>query len=155
MCSSPLSRLATERSYIGETTMDSLAAWNALTVTRSLVSFSQQLRVESISPTAVNFCPRNRNRRLPLHSSIKPDAFNLYLSARTSGKRCTSPIKLASKGDALSLLQTRASGSGRFRSTTDMMTTLFGHRQRAVPSTHPTPKPFATRLRIVASFNPS
>lgn len=29
------------------------------------------------------------------------------------------------------------------------------HLQRAAPSTHPTPKPFATRLRIVASFNPS
>src|ERR1700723_1914526 len=75
--------------------------------------------------------------------------------ARTSGKRCTSPMKLASKGEELSLLQTRASGSGTFRSATDMMATLVGHRKRAVPSTHPTPKPFATRLRIVASFNPS
>jgi Zn-dependent alcohol dehydrogenase len=37
------------------------------------------------------------------------------LSARTSGKRFTSPIKLASRGEVLSLLQARASGSGRFK----------------------------------------
>jgi hypothetical protein len=37
----------------------------------------------------------------------------------------TSSIKPASKGEVLSLLQARASGSGRFKSTTDMMTTLL------------------------------
>ena len=41
------------------------------------------------------------------------------------------------------------------KSATGMMTMLFGHRQRAVPRVHPTPKPVATRLRIVASFSPS
>jgi hypothetical protein len=77
------------------------------------------------------------------------------LTARTSGKRCASATKLASKGDLLSFLQAsqaRTSSSDTFKSTTDVMTTLLGHRQRAVPRTHPTPKPVATRLRIVASL---
>src|ERR1700723_885042 len=83
-----------------------------------------------------------------------PSAFQKD-KALTSGKRCTSAMNLVSKGEELSFLQTRASGSGTFRSTTDIIATLVGHRKRAVPSTHPTPKPFATRLRIVASFGPS
>ena len=75
--------------------------------------------------------------------------------ARTSGKRCTSAIKFASKVEGLSLLHARASGRGMFKSTTGKMTTLSGERQRAVPMTHPTPKPVDTRLKIVASFSPS
>jgi hypothetical protein len=72
------------------------------------------------------------------------------LTARMSGKRCTSPMKFASKGEVLSLLQARASVRGTFKSTTGKMTTVSGHRQRALPRTHPTPKPVDTRLRIVA-----
>src|SRR5271167_1214209 len=85
----------------------------------------------------------------------KPDGVQPLLSARTSGKRCTSPIKFASNGEVLSLLHARANVRGMFKSTTDKMTTVSGHRQRAVPRTQPTPKPVATRLRIVASFSPS
>src|SRR4029077_16060313 len=86
---------------------------------------------------------------------LRGRTFNHYLSARTSGRRCTSSTKLASKGEELSLLQARASDNGMFKSTTGVMTTLLGHRHRAVPRTHPTPKPVATRLKIVASFTPS
>jgi hypothetical protein len=43
----------------------------------------------------------------------------------------------------------------RYRSTTGKMTTDFGHRQRAVASTHPTPITVDTRLRMVGSFSPS
>jgi hypothetical protein len=77
------------------------------------------------------------------------------LTARTSGKRCTSPMKRASKGEVLSRLHARVSLRGRFKSTTGKMATVSGHRQRALPRTHPTPKPVDTRLKIVASFSPS
>jgi len=70
-----------------------------------------------------------------------------FFNARTSGKRCTSAMKVASKGEILSLLQARAIGNGMFRSVTDRMTTCFGHRQRAVSFTHPMPIPWETRLR--------
>ena len=77
------------------------------------------------------------------------------LAARTSGKRCTSPMKRASKGEVLSRLHARASRRGTFKSTTGKMATVSGHRHRALPRTHPTPKPVDTRLKIVASFSPS
>ena len=77
------------------------------------------------------------------------------LTAGTSEKRRTSTTNPASKGDLLSFLQARANGCGRFKSTTGVMTTFSGRRHRAVPRTHPTPKPVATRLRIVASSSPS
>src|SRR4029077_18310038 len=83
------------------------------------------------------------------------DELQSLLIARTSGKRCTSEMKFASSGEVLSLFHASASGKGMFRSATDRMTTLSGHRQRAVPLTHPTPMPCDTRLRIVASFRPS
>src|SRR6266481_3132536 len=83
-------------------------------------------------------------------------AVSLYLlTARTFGKRRTSPIKFASKGEVLSRLHARAKVRGIFKSTTGRTTTVSGHRQRAVSKTHPTPKPLDTRLRIVASFSPS
>ena len=77
------------------------------------------------------------------------------MSARTSGKRATSAIKLTSKGEVLSLLHARASRRVTFKSTTGKMATVAGDRQRAVPRTHPTPNPVDTRLRIVASLFPS
>jgi len=83
------------------------------------------------------------------------DELQSLLIARTSGKRCTSAMKFASSGEVLSLFHASASGNGMFRSATDRMTTLPGHRQRAVLFTHPTPMPCDTRLRIVASFRPS
>jgi hypothetical protein len=58
-------------------------------------------------------------------------------------KRCTSPTKRASKGE----VRVR----GIFKSTTARMTTGLGHRQHATP----TPKPADTRLKIVASLDPS
>jgi PAS domain S-box-containing protein len=76
-------------------------------------------------------------------------------TARTSGKRRTSPTKCASKGEVLSILHARAKLRGMFKSITGKTTTVSGHRQRAVPRTHPTPNPLDTRLRIVASFSPS
>src|SRR5258708_1153581 len=82
------------------------------------------------------------------------DAINLIESS-LFGKRRTSPIKFASKGEVLSRLHARAKFRGIFKSTTGRTTTVSGHRQRAVPKTHPTPKPLDTRLRIVASFSPS
>src|SRR5690349_16209655 len=88
-------------------------------------------------------------------ATAKPDGLQPLLTARTSGKRCTSPINFASKGDALSLLHARANVRGMSKSTTGTTTTVSGHRHRAVPRTHPTPKPVDTRLRIVASFTPS
>src|SRR6266851_6410127 len=69
------------------------------------------------------------------------DELQSLLIARTSGKRCTSAMKFASSGEVLSLFHASASGNGMFRSATDRMTTLSGHRQRAVPFTHPTPMP--------------
>src|SRR5262249_34713109 len=74
---------------------------------------------------------------------------------RTSGKLRMPAMKPASKGEVLSFLQTSDSGSGIFRSLTEMMTTRSGHRQRAVPLTHPTPMPCETRLRMVASLTAS
>ena len=85
----------------------------------------------------------------------KRDRPQPLLSARTPGKRCTSLMKFASRGEVLSLRHTRDSARGVSKSTTGKMTIVSGDRQRAVPMTHPTPKPVATRLRIVASFSPS
>ena len=85
-----------------------------------------------------------------LNLAIQP-----LLTARTSGKRFTSPMKRASKGEVLSRLHARVSRRGTFKSTTGNMATVSGHRHRALPRTHPTPRPIDTRLRIVASFNPS
>ena len=82
-------------------------------------------------------------------------ALQRLLTARTLGDRRTSPMKLASKGEVLSLRHARASRRVTLKSTTGKMTTVAGHRQRAVARTHPTPKPVDTRLRIVASFSPS
>src|ERR1700739_3434938 len=64
---------------------------------------------------------------------------------RVSEMRLTWATKLASNGDLLSFRQVSASSCGTFKSTTVAMTTLFGHRHRDVPKTHPTPKPVATR----------
>src|SRR5580700_3489541 len=61
----------------------------------------------------------------------------------------------ASKGEVLSRLHARVSRRGTFKSTTGNMATVSGHRHRALPRTHPTPKPVDTRLKIVASFSPS
>jgi len=97
----------------------------------------------------------------PMTSSAKPiyvtlnQALQPLLTARTSGKRCTSPMKRASKGEVLSRRHARASRRATFKSNTGKMATVSGHRHRALPSTHPTPKPVDTRLRIVASFSPS
>ena len=55
----------------------------------------------------------------------------------------------------MSLLQARASGKGMFRSAIDRITTLSGHRPRAVPLTQPTPMPCDTKLRMVDSFRPA
>src|SRR6266478_7618906 len=77
------------------------------------------------------------------------------LTACTSGNRRTSATNRASNGELLSLLQTRDIGNGKFRSTTGRMSTPLGHLQRAVPLTKPTPIPWDTRLRIVASFSAS
>ena len=41
------------------------------------------------------------------------------------------------QGGGIVFLQTSDSGSGIFRSLTEMITTRSGHRQRAVPLTHP------------------
>jgi hypothetical protein len=84
------------------------------------------------------------------HQALQP-----LLTARTSDDRRTSPMKLASKGEILSLRHARASRRVTLKSTTGKMITVAGHRQRAVARTHPTPKPVDTRLRIVASFSPS
>src|SRR3984893_2249058 len=85
-----------------------------------------------------------------LNLAIQPS-----MTARTSGKRFTSPMKRASKGEVLSRLHARVSRRGTFKSTTGNMATVSGHRHRALPRTHPTPKPVETRLKIVASFSPS
>ena len=54
-------------------------------------------------------------------------AVNLYLlTACTFGKRRTSPIKFASKGDVLSRLHARAKVRGIFKSTTGRTTTVSG-----------------------------
>src|SRR5260370_20592732 len=88
--------------------------------------------------------------------TVEPALVNLYLlTAPTFGKRRTSRIKFASKGEVLSRLHARAKVRGIFKSTTGRTTTVSGHRQRTVPKTHPTPKPLDTRLRIAASFTPS
>ena len=79
--------------------------------------------------------------------TAKPDWLRPLFTARTPGKRCTSLMKFASRGEVLSLRHTRASARSMFKSTTGKMTTVSGDRQRAVPRTHPTPKPVATRLR--------
>ena len=106
-------------------------------------------------PLGVSLYINHRDHPAELQFRYQLGRLQPVLTARTSGKRCTSATKLASKGDLLSFLQARASSSGTFKSTTDVMTTLLGHRQRAVPRTHPTPNPVATRLRIIASFSPS
>ena len=54
-----------------------------------------------------------------LHLGPAPVAStHLPLSARTSGKRANSAIKLASKGEVLSFLHTSASRTATFKSTT-------------------------------------
>jgi hypothetical protein len=78
-----------------------------------------------------------------------------HLKRLTARMRRTSSIKRASKGEVLSRLHASASDTGMFKSTTGKTATVRGHRQRALPSTHPTPKPVDTRLRIVASLSPS
>lgn len=72
-----------------------------------------------------------------------------HFRSPTAGKRRTSPITFASKGEVLSLLQARASGRGMSKSTTGKITTVSGDRQRAVPSTHPTPKPVDRDLGLL------
>src|SRR5260370_35064122 len=91
----------------------------------------------------------------PSRGLAATDAPQPLFTARTSGKRRTSSTKFASKEEVLSRLHARANERGMFRSATGKTTTVSGHRQRAVPKTHPTPKPLDTRLRIVASFVPS
>jgi hypothetical protein len=86
------------------------------------------------------------------HSRSRRHLSYFLFSASTSGKRRTSAMKLVSKGEVLSLLHARDIGNGIFRSVIDRITTCFGHRQRAVSLTHPTPIPCDTRLRMVASF---
>src|SRR5258707_15712369 len=83
------------------------------------------------------------------------DGFTALLTARTSGKRCTSAIKFASKVEVLSLRHAKNSGRATSKSTTGKMTTLSGNRKRELPTTHPTPKLLDTRFRIAASFSPS
>jgi len=90
-----------------------------------------------------------------MSNTAKPDGPQPLLTARIPGERCTSLMKFASRGEVLSLRHTRDSARGMSKSTTGKMTIVSGDRQRAVPMTHPTPKPVATRLRIVASFSPS
>ncbi len=53
-------------------------------------------------------------------------SYEPLLTARTSGKRCTSAIKFASNVEVLSLLHAKASRSGIFKSTTGKMTTFSG-----------------------------
>jgi hypothetical protein len=65
------------------------------------------------------------------------------------------PYKLFSSGEALSLRQTSDRTRGIFRFVTLRITTLFGHRQRAVSLTKPTSMECETRLGIVASVPPS
>jgi hypothetical protein len=50
-------------------------------------------------------------------------------------------MKFASKGELLSLLLAKVSVRGTFKSTKGKMATISGRLQRAVPRTHPTPKP--------------
>jgi hypothetical protein len=66
----------------------------------------------------------------------------------TSGIRHTSATNLASKGEVLSFLQTKANGNGMLRSITARVATLSGQRQRAFPLTQTTPIPCDTKLRI-------
>jgi hypothetical protein len=75
-------------------------------------------------------------------------ALQLSLTARTSGKQRTSPMKRASKGEVLSRLHASASRRATFKSTTGKMATVLGHRHRALPRTHPTPKPVDTSSRL-------
>ena len=51
----------------------------------------------------------------------------------------------ASRGEVLSFRHARASGNGISWSITDIVTTLSGHRHRAVPFTQPMPMPCDTR----------
>ena len=55
-------------------------------------------------------------------------------------------------GTGCPVLQTRASGNDSLRSATFSIATPSGHRQRAVSTTKPTPMPWATSVKIVASF---
>src|SRR6266404_7883529 len=78
-----------------------------------------------------------------------------FANSTTSGNSRTSSKNLASKGEPLSLRQTRAKGNRKFKSATGINTTPAGHRQRVALLTNATPSPHETRLRIVASFTPS
>src|SRR5437879_4473395 len=78
-----------------------------------------------------------------------------FANSTTSGNSRTSSKNLASKGEPLSLRQTRAKGNRKFKSATGINTTPAGHRQRVALLTKATPNPHETRLRIVASFTPS
>jgi hypothetical protein len=98
---------------------------------------------------------RDRGRNRGRHSRQGGGKVAPLLTARTSGRHRTSSMKRASKGEVLSLLHTRDIVRGMFKSSTGRMATVLGHRHRALPRTHPTPKPVDTRLRIVASLNPS
>src|SRR5881397_3001719 len=78
-----------------------------------------------------------------------------FANSTTSGNSRTSSKNLASKGEPLSLRQTRAKGNRKFKSATGINTTPAGHRQRVALLTNATPNPHETRLRIVASFPPN
>jgi hypothetical protein len=79
----------------------------------------------------------------PMTSSAKPIYVTLHQAlqplstARTSGKRCASAMKRASKGEVLSRRHARASRRGTFKSTMGKMATVPGHRHRALPEYYP------------------
>jgi len=57
-----------------------------------------------------------------MSSTAQPDGHHPFLTARTPGKRCTSLMKFASRGEVLSLRHTRDSARGMSKSTTGKMT---------------------------------
>jgi hypothetical protein len=145
---------------------------SAVKVGSAIFQSVQPARAEAESGLQYKICYKNTDstsdrrglRRISPHAKATRSAaaerqstpINRHLfTARTSGKRRTSSTNFASKGDVLSRLHASANVRGMFKSTTGDTTTVSGHLQRAVSSTHPTPKPLDTRLRMVASFIPS
>ena len=127
-------------------------------------SFLRQTAVQLLAEKAslAELPRRSRSARGRIESQVgnskwvvPASEFQRLEYASTSGKSRTSVTNLASNGEALSFLQTRANWRDTFKSDTGNTTTPLGHRQRAVPLTNPTPSPCDTRLKMVASFTAS
>lgn len=76
---------------------------------------------------------------LSQREAIPTSEYHRLKNLSPSGSDRTSATNFVSSGDALSFRQTRAKGSGSFRSATGSKTTLSGHLQRVALVTNATP----------------